>query len=142
MATIKQLLEQKGHDVLSVVPEDTVLTAIEKMAANNVGALVVLRGDDLVGIFTERHYARNVILKGRSSPRTKVGDVMASPVVCAVPEQTVEQCMAVMTANSVRHLPVLQDNRVTGVISIGDLVKSIISGQKFVIEQLERYITS
>lgn len=141
MATIKQLLDEKGHEILSVGPDETVFAAIEKMAANDVGALVVLKDENLMGIFTERHYARKVILKGRSSPKTKVGDIMASPVVCAVPEQTVEECMAVMTNKAVRHLPVLQDNRVIGIISIGDLVKSIIGDQKFVIEQLERYIS-
>lgn len=142
MATIQQLLKEKGYDLLSVGPDDTVLDAIEKMAANDVGALVVLRGTDLVGIFTERHYARNVFLEGRSSPKTKVGEVMSTRVVCAVPEQTVEECMAVMTDKAVRHLPVLQENRIVGIISIGDLVKSKIADQKFVIEQLERYISS
>ena len=141
MATIQQLLNQKGHDVLAVEPDETVLVAIEKMAANDVGALVVLKDMELVGIFTERHYARNVILKGRSSPKTKVGEIMSTRVVCATPEQTVEECMAVMTAKAVRHLPILQENRVIGIISIGDLVKSIISDQKFVIDQLERYIS-
>jgi CBS domain-containing protein len=141
MATIQQLLNEKGHDVLTVTPDDTVLAAIEKMAANNVGSLVVLKERKLVGIVTERHYARNVFLRGRSSPKTKVGEIMSTRVVCAEPEQTVEECMAVMTDKAVRHLPVVKDNQVIGVISIGDLVKSIISGQNFVIEQLERYIS-
>ena len=141
MATIQQLLDEKGHDVLTVGPDDTVLEAIKKMAENNVGALVVLKDAGLVGIVTERLYARNVFLKGRSSPKTKVGEIMSTRVVCAEPEQTVEECMAVMTDKAVRHLPVLQDNRVIGIISIGDLVKNIISDQKFVIEQLERYIS-
>ena len=141
MATIQQLLDEKGHDVLAVGPDETVLAAIEKMAANNVGALVVLKDLDLVGIFTERHYARKVFLKGRSSPKTKVGEIMATRVICAIPEQTVEECMAVMTDKAIRHLPILQENRVIGIISIGDLVKSIISDQKFVIGELERYIS-
>lgn len=141
MATIQQLLNGKGHEVLSIGPDETVHAAISKMAEENVGSLVVLKDGNLVGIFTERHYARNVYLKGRSSPKTRVGDVMAKRVICAVPEQTVEESMAVMTDKGVRHLPVLQDNKLVGVISIGDLVKSIIEDQKFVIEQLERYIS-
>lgn len=141
MATIQQLLNIKGSEVLTVGPNDTVLTAIEKMAENDVGSLVVLEDGKLVGIITERHYARNVFLKGRSSPTTKVGEIMSKRVVCAEPEQTVEECMALMAGKAVRHLPVLKDNQVVGIISIGDLVKSIISHQKFVIEQLERYVT-
>lgn len=141
MTLVNQLLTEKGYKVLTIAPDDTVLDAIKKMAANNVGSLVVLEDGKLVGIVTERHYARNVFLKGRSSPKTKVGEIMSTLVVCAEPEQTVEECMAVMTNKAVRHLPVLKDNQVIGIISIGDLVKSIISDQKFVIEQLERYIS-
>lgn len=141
MATIQQLLNEKGHEVLTVGPDDTVLAAIEKMAANNVGSLVVLKDRKFNGIITERHYARNVFLKGRSSPKTKVGEIMSTRAFYAEPEQTVEECMAVMTDKAVRHLPVLKDNQVIGIISIGDLVKSIISDQKFVIEQLEHYIS-
>jgi len=141
MATIQQLLDGKGHEVLSIGPDDTVLEAIKKMADNNVGSLVVLDGEKLVGIITERHYARNVILKGRSSPKTTIREIMSTHVVCARPEQLVKECMAVMTEKAVRHLPVLDKKRVIGVISIGDLVKSIISDQKFTIEQLEHYIS-
>lgn len=142
MATVKQLLDKKGHDVLSIGPDDTVLNAIKKMADHDVGSLLVLEDEKLIGIFTERHYARNVFLKGRSSPQTRIRDVMSTRVVCARPEQSVEECMAVMTDKAVRHLPVLDKKKVIGIISIGDLVESIISDQKFVIEQLEHYITS
>lgn len=140
MATVQQLLNEKGSTVLTVAPNDSVLDAIQKMADNNVGSLVVLDGDKLAGIVTERHYARNVFLKGRSSPNTKVREIMSTRVVCTGPDETVEECMAVMSEKRVRHLPVLTDNKLVGIISIGDLVKNIISGQKFVIEQLERYI--
>lgn len=142
MTTVAQLLDQKGREVLSVAPENTVYDAIRLMAEKNVGALVVLDGGRLVGIFTERHYARNVFLMGRASPQTRVGDVMSTTVVCARPEQSVEESMAVMTEKAVRHLPVLDKKKVIGIVSIGDLVKHIISDQKFVIEQLEHYITS
>lgn len=142
MTTVAQLLDQKGREVLSVAPENTVYDAIRLMADRNVGALVVLDGGRLVGIFTERHYARNVFLMGRASPQTRVGDVMSTTVVCARPEQTVEESMAVMTEKAVRHLPVLDRKKVIGIVSIGDLVKHIIRDQKFVIEQLEHYITS
>ena len=142
MATVKQLLDQKGHEVLSIGPDDSVFDAIKKMADNNVGSLVVLEGEKLVGIITERDYARNVFLKGRSSPETTVREIMSTHVVCARPEQSVEECMAVMTDKAVRHLPVLEKKQIVGVVSIGDLIKSIISDQKFVIEQLEHYITS
>lgn len=141
MATIRQLLDVKGHEVLSIGPEGSVYDAIKLMALRNVGSLIVLDNNALIGIVTERHYARNVFLKGRSSPKTMVGDIMSTKVVCAVPEQTVEEAMAVMTDKEVRHLPVLDGQDVVGIISIGDLVKSIIEGQQFVIDQLERYIS-
>jgi len=141
MATVQQLLDKKGHEVLSVGSGDTVLDAIKKMAEKDVGALVVLEGKKLVGIITERHYARNVFLRGKSSPKTTVGEIMSSRVVCARPEQSVRECMAVMTEKAVRHLPVLEKKELIGIVSIGDLVKDIISDQEFVIEQLEHYIT-
>ena len=141
MATIKQLLDNKGHEISSVGPADTVYDAIKMMAAKEIGSLVVLEEGKLVGIITERHYARNVILKGRSSQETTVGEIMSTRVVCARPEQTVEECMAVMTGKAVRHLPVLENKELVGIVSIGDLVKSIISDQKFIIEQLEHYIS-
>ena len=142
MATVMQLLDQKGHEVLSIGPDDSMFKAIKKMADNDVGSLVVREGEKLVGIITERHYARNVFLKGRSSPETTVREIMSTHVVCARPEQSVEECMAVMTDKAVRHLPVLERKQLIGIVSIGDLVKNIISDQIFVIEQLEHYITS
>ena len=140
MTTVQQLLAQKGRDVLSVRPEDTVFDAIKKMADENVGSLVVLEKDNPVGIITERHYARNVFLKGRSSPQTRVADIMERNVVYVHPDQSVEECMAIMSAKRVRHLPVISDGDLLGIVSIGDLVKSIISDREFVIEQLEHYI--
>lgn len=140
MTTVQQLLDDKGHDVWSIHPDSSVFDAIQLMASKDVGALVVVDGDRPVGIFTERHYARNVILKGKSSPKTRTRDIMTTEVICARPEQTVEQCMAVMTDKRVRHLPVLDQERLVGIVSIGDLVKSIIADQNFAIEQLEHYI--
>jgi CBS domain-containing protein len=141
MATLKQLLDKKGYQVLSIEPDASVFDAIKKMADNDVGSLVVTESETLVGIITERHYARNVFLKGRSSPETTVREIMSSRVLCAQPEQTVEECLAVMSDKAVRHLPVLDKKQLIGIVSIGDLVKDIISDQKFVIEQLEHYIT-
>jgi len=141
MTNIKQLLDTKGREVLAIGPDDTVFDAIKKMADRNVGSLVVLDGKHLIGIITERLYARNVFLKGRSSPKTIVKEIMSTRVVCVRPEQSVEECMAVMTERAVRHLPVLENKQVIGIISIGDLVKSIIDDQKFTIEQLEHYIS-
>ena len=140
MATVRQILDAKGHDVSTIGPDDTVYDAIKKMADENIGSLVVMDGEKIIGIITERHYARKVFLKGKTSPSTLVKDIMSTRVICAWPDQSVEECMAVMTEKAVRHLPVLENKRLAGLISIGDLVKSIISDQKFTIEQLERYI--
>ena len=140
MTSVHHILEQKGHQVWSVQPGDTVYDAIKLMADKDVGSLVVLKGDKLVGIVTERHYARNVFLKGRASPQTQVSDIMERKVVCVRPNQSVEDCMAVMTAARVWHLPVINDDVLLGVVSIGDLVKSTIADKEFVIEQLEHYI--
>jgi len=140
MMTVLQLLEKKGRDVVSASPDDTVFDAITKMADKNVGAVVVIEDGRLVGIFTERQYARNVILKGRASPTTRVRDVMETEVVCARPEQTVEEGMAVMTDKRVRHLPVLDHEELIGIVSIGDLVKSKIADQQFTIERLVEYV--
>jgi len=142
MTKIRQLLADKGETVLSVSPDNSVLDAIKMMADNDIGSLVVLDGSRLVGIFTERLYAREVILKGRSSPNTAIRDVMAAEVVCIGPDHTVEECMALMTKHRIRHLPVLEDGQLKGIISIGDLVKSIIADQKYHIEQLENLIRS
>src|SRR5215475_10296140 len=111
------------------------------MADKDVGALVVLDGSKIVGIVTERDYARNVFLKGRGSPQTRVGEIMASSVACVMPDQSIEESMAIMTAKRVRHLPVIGDEGLLGIVSIGDLVKSIINDREFVIEQLEHYIS-
>jgi CBS domain-containing protein len=140
METVRQLLDKKGQEVWSVNPDDSVFDAIKKMASKNIGSLVVLVDDQIVGIITERHYARHVILEGKSSPETPVRDIMTTPVVCARTDQTIPECMAVMTKKRVRHLPVVDQNRVVGLVSIGDLVKSIIADQEFTIEQLIHYI--
>ena len=140
MTTVQQLLDVKGHEVHFVRPDDTVLDALKLMEEKNLGSVVVKEGEELAGIFTERQYARRVFLKGRSSPKTLIREVMEANVICVAPEQTVEACMALMTDKHIRHLPVLRDDKVVGVISIGDLVKSIIADQEFTIEQLEHYI--
>jgi CBS domain-containing protein len=140
MATIRQLLDSKGREVWAIDPDESVFQAIERMANKRIGALIVMRDEKLVGIVSERDYARKVILKGRSSHATPVRDIMTSKVYCARSEQGVEECMRLMTQKRVRHLPVLDGDRVDGMISIGDLVKSIIAEQQFTIEQLENYI--
>ncbi len=140
MTTVKQLLDAKGREVYFVRPDDTVLDALKMMEDENLGAVLVKDGDRLVGIFTERQYARKVFLKGRSSPKTPVREVMETNVICVAPEQTADACMALMTEKRIRHLPVLRDDQLVGIISIGDLVKSIISDREFTIEQLEHFI--
>jgi CBS domain-containing protein len=140
MTTARQLLDQKGTAVWSLAPVATVFDAISKMAEKDIGSLVMLDGEEIVGMITERDYARNVILKGKTSPKTLVREIMEPRVVIARPEQTIEQCMALMTEKRIRHLPVLEGNKLVGIISIGDLVKSIIGDQKLTIEQLEHYI--
>jgi CBS domain-containing protein len=142
MKTVKEILQTKSPGLLSIGSEATVLDALKMMADHEVGALVVIDGERLAGIFSERDYARKVILHGKASKDTLVSEIMTHKVVCVRPEQTVEECMALMTDRRIRHLPVLQDNRVIGVISIGDVVKEVISEQRFVIDQLERYIHS
>ena len=140
MTTVKHMLDKKGHDVHSIGPDATVFDALQMMDAYNIGALVVLDGERLVGIVSERDYARQIVLKGKSSSKTQVRDIMSTEVISARTDQTVEACMAVMTARSVRHLPVLEHKRVVGLISIGDTVRTVIDDQKFIIEQLEHYI--
>jgi CBS domain-containing protein len=132
--------DQKGRQVWSVAPGNTVYDAIKMTADKDVGALVVIDGSRVVGIVTERDYARNVFLKGRASPQTLVGEIMARNVVCVKPDKSIEECMAIMSAKRVRHLPVIDDDELLGIVSIGDLVKSIIGEREFVIEQLEHYI--
>ena len=141
MATVKQLLQGKGHEVWSIGPEASVYDAVAMMADKEVGALVVMEGGTLVGVLSERDYARKVDLEGRTSKDTKIEDVMTSRVAYARPEQSVEECMAMMTEKRVRHLPVMDGDKVLGIISIGDLVKAIIEEQQHVIEQLEQYIS-
>lgn len=140
MATIQHVLAGKGSQILSIGPDSTVLDAIKMMAEHDVGSLVVLEGEKLVGIVTERHYARNVILKGKASPDTSVQEIMETPVQCVSPRHTVDEAMALMTDKRIRHLPVVEGERLAGVVSIGDLVKSIIDEQGFVITQLKNYI--
>jgi CBS domain-containing protein len=142
MTTVQRLLDSKGPGVWSVSPDDNVADAIKEMATKDVGALLVLDGENPVGMFTERDYARNVFLKGKSSPETPVRDVMAKPIIFVRPEQTVDECMSVMTRKRIRHLPVLDDGVLVGMVSIGDLVKSVIEEQQHTIEQLEEYIHS
>ena len=141
METIRQLLEGKGHDVVSATPDTSVHEALELMAESNIGALLVLEADNLVGIFSERDYARKVVLKGKSSRGTVLGEIMSQEVACVRPAQTIQECMALMTDKHIRHLPVLEDEKLVGVISIGDVVKAVISEQEFLIGQLENYIT-
>lgn len=141
MKTVREVLQEKGHDVWSVSPEASVYEALQLMAEKNIGAVLVMESDRPLGIMTERDYARKVILQARASADTPVRDIMVRNPVCIGPDQNVEVCMKVMTAKRFRHLPVLADNRVVGMISIGDVVKAVISDQKFVIEQLEHYIT-
>lgn len=142
MTTVRQLLAEKGHDVFTVGPNESVFDAIHKMAKENIGSLVVCEGLKPIGIITERHYARNVFLKGRASPSTLVRDIMETQVLYARPDQTADECMAVMSDKRVRHLPVMDQGKIIGIISIGDLVKNVIDDQKFTIEQLTHYITS
>jgi CBS domain-containing protein len=141
MTNLKQVLQGKGHDVWSIDPEASVFDAMQMMADKEVGALVVMEGDSLVGVVSERDYARKVILQGRSSKDAKVKEIMTSRVAYARPEQSVEECMALMTEKRVRHLPVMDGGKLLGFISIGDLVKVIIEEQQHVIEQLEQYIS-
>jgi CBS domain-containing protein len=138
--TIKHLLERKGRHVWTIAPNATVLDAVREMADKNIGSLVVMDDEKLVGIITERHYARNVILKGKTSPTTLVKDIMERNVVHVGAEQSVELCMALMTEKRVRHLPVVEGTKVIGIISIGDLLKFVISKREFAIDQLEHYI--
>jgi len=141
MTTIKQMLDTKGYAVWSIHPQESVFAAIQQMAEREVGALVVLDGEAVVGIISERDYARKVILKGRSSRETAVRDIMTPHVICVRLDQSIEECMTIVTERRIRHLPVLDSGRLVGIISIGDLVKTIIAEQQFIIEQLEHYIS-
>jgi CBS domain-containing protein len=142
MTTVRQLLDRKDRAVFSVGPETPVLEAIRAMAEHHIGALLVMKGEVLAGIVSERDYARKVILLGRSSSDTPVRDIMTTPVLTVSPDTSVEQCMQLVTDKRVRHLPVLEAGRVVGMVSIGDLVKAVIAAQQQQIEQLESYIHS
>ena len=141
MKTVKRVLDAKGHDIYSTTPDTTVFDALQEMADRNVGALIVLEDGEVVGIFSERDYARKIILLGRSSRETSVRDIMTTRVVYARPELSLEECLALMTDKRIRHLPVMEDDELVGVVSIGDLVKGIIQEQRFIIEQLESYVS-
>lgn len=141
MKTVAHILAGKGRDVWAVAPSDTVYTALEMMAEHGTGAVLVMEGERLVGILSERDYARKVILMQRSSRETPVADIMTARVSVVSPERSVEECMALMTEMHIRHLPVVAGEEVVGVVSIGDIVKAAISEREFMIEQLERYIT-
>jgi len=141
MKLVKHLLDGKGRHIVSVVPDSTVLEAIILMADKAIGSLIVMDDDELLGIVTERDYARKVIIKGRSSNTTLVSEIMTTDVFTTSSAKSVNDCMSLMTEKRIRHLPVLEDNRVIGMISIGDLVQAIISDQKEEIEQLENYIS-
>ncbi|MBK1724988.1 CBS domain-containing protein [Thiocystis violacea] len=141
MKKIQELLDQKGDRVWSIGPDATVYEALTLMAEHRIGALLVTDSTGLIGLISERDYAREGILRGRSSKETAVRDIMTHRVVCATPEQSLEEAMILMTEKRVRHLPVIDGGQVLGLVSIGDLVKSIISEQKFIIEQLEHYIS-
>jgi len=140
MKSVRQLLQSKSGELCTIGPDASVLDAIKLMAKKNIGALLVVKDDKLVGIVSERDYARKVILHGKSSHDTPVKEIMTERAVCVQPSNTVEECMALMTDKHVRHLPVIENEKLLGVLSIGDLVKETISEQQFMIKQLESYI--
>ena len=142
MTTVNQLLQVKGRDVWSISPDALLIDALKLMAEKDIGALLVTEGEKLVGIVSERDYARKVDLQGKSSSNTLVKDIMTEGVYFIRPTQTVEECMALMTKHRIRHLPVLLDDKLEGLVSIGDIVKEVISKQEFIIEQLENYIVT
>lgn len=140
MTTVKDILDRKGRSVFTIHPDESVYRALEMMSDRRVGALVVTDEDRLVGVVSERDYARKIALKGKSSRDTRVADIMTKNVFCITPRARIEDCMALMTEKSVRHLPVVDGDRLDGMISIGDVVKATISHQEFIIEQLEHFI--
>ena len=141
MSSIRQLLERKGSEVWKTSPEASVFEALQQLADKNIGALLVLRNEELVGVVSERDYARKVVLQGKTSMETPVEEIMTKEVVTVGSENTVEEAMALMTDKHIRHLPVLDGEKIVGVVSIGDLVKAIIADQEFTINQLENYIS-
>jgi CBS domain-containing protein len=142
MIKMKDILANKGNDIWSIAPDKTVFAALELMAEKEVGALLVMDAGKVKGLFSERDYARKVALKGRSSQQTNISEVMTDRVICTSPEDSAEECMALMTDKRVRHLPVVENSELLGLVSIGDMVKAIISEQEFTIKVLEKYITS
>jgi CBS domain-containing protein len=140
--TLKQLLDTKGHEVWSIRPDASVYEAIELMATRGIGLLLVLEGGKPVGVISERDYARKIILAGKASRETRVSEIMTHRIVYGQPDHTVQHALSLMTENHFRHLPVVEEDRVLGMVSIGDLVKVVIEDQKFRIEQLEGYISS
>jgi CBS domain-containing protein len=141
MITVKQLLKERTDCIWTIAPHDTVYKALEIMAEKNIGALVVVEKEKVVGMFSERDYARSVVLKGRSSKDTSVGELMDSNVCYVRPEQTIDECMALFTKKRIRHLPVLEMEKLVGLVSIGDAVKQYLEDREFHIQQLENYIT-
>jgi signal-transduction protein with cAMP-binding, CBS, and nucleotidyltransferase domain len=142
MKTVKEVLDAKGRDHWSITPEASASEAASLMVDKEIGALLVMQQNNLLGLVSERDFARKLIASGRPSQEVPVAEVMATHVVCVRPEQGMDECMALMTEKRVRHLPVLEDGRISGIVSIGDAVKSIIEDQQFIIEQLETYISS
>lgn len=140
MATVRDMLRTKGYQIWSIAPDATVYDALKLMAKKNVGAVLVLDGEKMAGILSERDYARKVTLQGKKAKGTSVREIMTDKVISVRPEDTAEECMALMTEKKVRHFPVIEDDKLIGVISIGDVVKAIIPEQEFLIEQLEHYI--
>ena len=142
MRTIRDILQEKGFDIYAITPESSVFQALQLMAEKNVGALMVMTGDTVEGLISERDYARKIVLKGRLSRDVPVREIMSPEIVAIGPEEDVERCMTLMTHKRVRHLPVFENGRLIGLISIGDLVKAITAEQQFIIDQLVHYITS
>ena len=140
MTNIRQLLRNKGSDVWSVSSETSIVDGLQLMAEKHIGALLVIDSDELVGIFSERDYARKVVLRGKSSRKTSVGEIMTKMVASVGPDQSIQECMELMTEKHIRHLPVFENGELVGVISIGDIVKAVISEQEVIIGQLENYI--
>ncbi|HMF72881.1 MAG TPA: CBS domain-containing protein [Flavitalea sp.] len=141
MGKVCDILKTKGSATFSITPDTMVYEALEMMFEKNVSALVVLENEKLVGIFTERDYARKIILKGKTSKETRIGEIMTEGLITVTPDNTIDSCMRLMTGKFIRHLPVIENDQLVGIISIGDVVKFIIEEQKFIIENMEHYIT-
>ena len=142
MATVKNILDSKGNAIFTITPDTTVYHALELMVEKNVSALLVMEADKLAGIFTERDYARKVVLRGKSSRDTPIGDIMTSHLITVNSASSIDECMELMTGKYIRHLPVVDDGKLSGIISIGDVVRTIIQEQKAIIGHMEQYITS